>query len=279
MNWDQAKHDEEVRKSAERERQQQEAQQAQTKLLILVPTTGKIDFFTNMWTISQGPPCGFNFIYHKHSGYVEDVRQEMADFFMEQGIEWTLWLDADVTPTVPAVVMLQRALEANVKLVAYPVPFISRNQGVTANIWWEEVDPNDPNKVSLTMTAWDNLRWPEPGKPCGLNEIASAGLGCTLIHRSVIATLIQKALVGESDWPFRGFWDKGRIQFGEDQAFFIRAKHFGFQPYTDLACPAAHNKVTLLDPKRLQKGFVAPADTLPQVSLTDSPIFGGASEK
>lgn len=250
------------------------------QLLILVPTVGRPDLHTSRWLRRQEriddharlttmkaqhdagepmnpdlqwPQIRYFEVEHELPGYVEDVRQAMTDFFLSTGCEWLMMLDDDTTPQRDAHVILSGAVEAGIKLVVCPTPYLSRRagrRGVIANVYTAS---KDGEKVKWKAMRYHDLPW---GQKERYLPIQSAGIGCMLIHRSVLGQLMSEADEGKAPYPWRAVWGdhaappgmRGRVIISEDLAFHGNCLMAGYKLYCDLSCPCEHAKMTRWTP-------------------------------
>lgn len=238
---------------------------------IMVLLTQWVDFHTANWMLSpEHRRPGIQIAMHMSKmagGFVESARQELIDrFLFSYNAKWLVMCDYDTIPSRPATEMIARAEAIGAKLVAYPTPFHGgQAPGVMSNIFMET-----PQSGEMAAIPWHDLPWE---KRDTLFTCASAGLGCTLIHREVLEKLVLAAEQGKQDWPFRAFWHRGRVVTGEDQAFFIKAGMLGYETRVDLGIPCSHRKVMLLNPNH------AVTDLAPgEKAHPDAPFVGQLGE-
>jgi hypothetical protein len=228
------------------------------KAMIVVPTVHAVGYYTLFWMMRQGPRIAVRPFLHKRTGFVEDMRQKVCNLFIESNIEWLLMVDSDTIPSFLAERAIARAESVGAKVVAYPTPFIGSYPGIASNLFVAANDPNgemDENgnpKMVLGGVPWFDLPWDQVDEYGNkmMFEIASAGFGCTLIHRDILVTLMESAEKGElTQYPFQAIYQKGELFYGEDQAFFLRAQGVtGLPIYADLDCWCSHHKMVLINP-------------------------------
>jgi len=222
------------------------------KAMIVVPTTHGIGYYTLFWMMRQGPRLAVRPFLHKRGGFVEDMRQKVANVFLDSGIDWLLMCDADTIPSFLAERAIARAESIDAKIVAYPTPFIGNYPGIASNLFIAAKDPSGGDGLVLGGVPWFDLPWDQVDENGNrmMFEIASAGFGCTLIHRTVIAELMMMADKGElTQYPFQAIYKRGELFYGEDQAFFIRAQGaLSIPVYADLDCWCSHHKTVLINP-------------------------------
>lgn len=186
-------------------------------------------------------------VTHRNPGYVEDIRQYLVErFLFYTDAPWLLMVDDDTIPVLSALQLVRGAEEASVLMVASPVPFHPMI-----------LDEDSPRGVHVNFfqpalggapIRWHDLPWPAKGGP-RFHPIESAGFGCTLLHRTVLTTLVDHARKGKLEWPMRAQWRNGRLLRSEDIAFWRRAQKCGFRLYADLANPCSHDKRMVLTPQ------------------------------
>jgi len=131
-------------------------------------------------------------------------------------------------------------------VVAGPTPVHGKAGGVYSNL-------TSLNDTAMIGTRWHKIPWEQKERYW---PIRAAGFACTLIHRDVIATLMDDAKAGRAAWPFRAGWRNGRMLQSEDFSFFLRAYKRGFRAYADLDNPCSHVKHIALTPSRAIEDLV-----------------------
>jgi len=217
---------------------------------IIVPTTQTIIYSLTRWLFDQlrdGPSFTVSILQHMSSGYVEDMRQALTEGFLRQcDAPWLLMIDSDTLPRLSARQIVDGAEAAGVKIVAGPTPVHGKAGGVYSNL-------TSLNDTAMIGTRWHKIPWEQKERYW---PIRAAGFACTLIHRDVIATLMDDAKAGRAAWPFRAGWRNGRMLQSEDFSFFLRAYKRGFRAYADLDNPCSHVKHIALTPSRAIEDLV-----------------------
>lgn len=255
----------------------------QAKVLVIVPTTRDINVHVVTWLFEQasrskGQVAVMPFLHKRGGSFVEDARQSLVDTFLASNVEWLFQLDADTIPRFNVLDALFRAESIEAKLVCYPTPFIGPYPGVASNIFISTADPEDPGNIVLGGVAWHDLPWDQKDENGhrAMFEIDSAGFGCTLIHRSVLVDLMEKARSRElTDYPMRAIWKEGKVYYGEDQAFFLRVKGaLGLKVYADLECICNHYKPVLMNPNLARDYYGGTAPSNPDAPYDDTRYEG-----
>ncbi len=135
---------------------------------------GILRLLTNEWkegdVITSRPPT-----------LIHLARQEMVEIFLDQTqCEWLMWIDDDVVPPITALTDL---IETGKKCVTGLYHF---KEEPYAPVWYQH-PVFDEEKEVMTY----KQMWKIPSE--GLVELASAGLGCMLVHRDVIEKIEQPA--------------------------------------------------------------------------------------
>lgn len=167
--------------------------------------------------------------------YLAEGRNDVVRDFMAGEDEWLWFLDTDIAFDLG---VLEALLEAGDR-------GSRQNRSIIAAAYWNDyVDGR-----------W--LTWMERGRspentdgyrplremPAGLTEIDACGMGCTLIHRSVLEALYDAHV--PDPWPWFGHDKLYGFRLGEDVTFCQRARRIGFTVH-GLALGVEHTKSTVL---------------------------------
>lgn len=178
--------------------------------------------------------------------YIPLCRNEIVETFLKQRFaHWLLFLDNDVVfpaDTFEALLALADPVEHPIVGGLYLTPL--------------NTDPNDPRIMEYLPTwtydaGWErapvrSVNFDEP-----LMELHTCGMGCTLIHRSVL----EKMRDAYPDDPWKWYShdllaiDGGEFQrCGEDVTFCTRARNLGFTVWGAPNVRCGHIKSHLLHP-------------------------------
>lgn len=245
------------------------------RALVVVPMTGSWDYYTSYWATRQGPKVAVKPYLHRRPGFVEDMRQKICNLFLETGIEWLMCVDNDTIPSFSVEKAVLRAESLGAKCVAYPTPFLGSDPRVLSNIFMTSEAPD--GAMVLGTIPWHGLPWSQKDSTGGrmMFKIGSAGMGCYLVHRSILADLMRKADAGElTEYPFRACFVRGELKYGEDQMFFLRVQGaLETEVWTDLECWCSHRKVVLMNPN-LARDFFESGEGAPDPRVNpDAPYF------
>jgi GT2 family glycosyltransferase len=137
------------------------------------------------------------------------ARCQVAERFLAGSSEWLWFLDTDVAFSSDALVRLLEAAE---------------RPGIYAAAYWDA-------EGRLTWKSLENgalAGVEELGAEC--REIAACGMGCTLIHRDVLAAVGASHQGDPWCWFGNDILDtpEGKVRLGEDVSFCLRAAREGF---------------------------------------------------
>jgi GT2 family glycosyltransferase len=152
-------------------------------------------------------------ILHLPLSLVYVAREKMAEYAIEQGYDYVLFLDSDMTPPPDALT----------KLLAY-------NKDIVCGAYYTRKPPHTPcffNRVTLDSNIVCECMTEYPR---GLVEVEAAGTAFMLIKTDVFRSIYQ---AGRSCFfPIVGI--------GEDIAFCLRAREQGYKIYVDTALQIGH---------------------------------------
>lgn len=168
---------------------------------------------------------------HLIGGQIAKQRQALIEDWYATGIDWLLWVDSDVVLTPNILQKLWETADKNEKPVVCGIYFIATN-------------PNTPMMQPVPCIFTDDGYVSKPVHPLPYDSIIpvdTAGLGLTLMHRSVIDKLKQ---------PYEGIYfdiEVGRSGKGEDISFFRKLKEQGIPVYAHTGAVAQHLKRFIYD--------------------------------
>lgn len=162
------------------------------------------------------------------SAYIPEGRNGAVEQFLEGEEEWLWFLDYDVIFNPDAIDKLLEAADPVERPIVGGLYFVNLNDGV-APIFF--INDNGAIKPLENFTT---------GK---VYPILSTGMGCTLIHRSVLEKMRE---LDDTDWKWFGHDIINNKVLGEDLTFFRRAAEVGVQPYGHTGVHLNHIKTRLL---------------------------------
>lgn len=173
------------------------------------------------------------------SGLISFNRNRIVDYFLKTECDWLLMLDSDIDlPTNAAEALFDSADSIYRKCM---VGIYALNTSGTFNI---TLEPSIYEKIDDGF--FSILDYTENQ----ILEVDGAGLGITLIHRTVLED-IQKNIGGKypwfSDYAFEDEWK------GEDFHFFDLVKKVGHKIYCNTKVKASHLKKINLTPEDLKR--------------------------
>ena len=160
--------------------------------------------------------------------YVDDNRNHCAEEFLrvseKYGAEWMLMLDSDMSfePTVPYRLMDAADPVERPILSALYFGYIKSDIANGFNAIWMK-----KHSDGYRALMHDDLCLTKE-----ITELDAVGMGCCLIHRSVLEKMAQAPNFGRLQWFGREIIDhEGGIigRYGEDVAFCCRAQRAGFK--------------------------------------------------
>lgn len=194
--------------------------------------TMRFEFYRSLVALKQYDFSNAKHIIGESSAggpYIVQNRNTMIEQALELGSEWILSLDNDVVFSAD---ILDRLLE-----VADPVerPIMGALYFTTLDekwfpVWLEKDEKGDDIPVEF-ITIGD------------VRELSVVGMGCTLIHRSVLEKMRNST---DDQWPWFGHDLINGTRRGEDVTFCYRARDLGFLTY-GFAYPLVHMKTYPID--------------------------------
>ena len=159
--------------------------------------------------------------------YVHAARQELAEAVLKDGVDWVLWLDAD----------MRFPRDAFVRLMQHRVPFVGINYSQRGL---------PPDYVAIKRAYADDAGEPSKklvttSESTGLEEVDAIGFGVTLMHRSVLESLPPVKELGQP-WFFFEWMPEIQQQRGEDVRFCRLVREAGGKVLVDhdLSLDCAH---------------------------------------
>jgi hypothetical protein len=164
--------------------------------------------------------------------YIADNRNQVVDRFLATRCEWLWFTDIDIEFDPTILDKLLAVADPQDRPIVGALYFNQINDTPPGSWWpvWTEAVDGSTTRVVTRI---------ELGKTY---DLTVTGMGCTIIHRSVLEKLAQGA--GHDPWKWFGHdlidGDDGRVhRAGEDATFCHRARAAGF-PVTGLADVVVH---------------------------------------
>lgn len=194
--------------------------QAPKKVLIAVPTSGDIKAATvtsliNMMFVTKQAVM----LDIKTSSLIHRNRNHFARRALKEGFDYVLMIDADMRFPHDT---LDRLLAHDKDVVG---AFCTTRQRPVKPVVGKFVWNDDPKEVMRVDTILD---LPERG----LVQVDTIGMACTLLSR--------RALKKAGERPFNFVFNSEGKEFGEDQAFCMRAASEGVRVYVDMDLSIIH---------------------------------------
>ena len=160
--------------------------------------------------------------------YIAESRNLVVKEFLKTSCTWLLFFDNDVVFNPNILELLSALTDEQHKIIGsfYLNYYVDGNLHPT----WLEYNSNGDLQ---TVGNIENNK---------LINVASVGMGGTLIHRDVFET-IQKRRQASDNWIWYGHdIDKKGERMGEDVTFCLRAKQYGFNTYGYTGVQLGHRK-------------------------------------
>jgi hypothetical protein len=185
--------------------------------------------YTTLTGIGKGLPIG-NAI-RVQGNQIGRQRQALMDMWYDQiKTEWLLWVDSDIVLTLDVLEMLWKVADKDKKPVVSGVYFISKQM---------ESSLMQPMPALFNEVSEYEIRYLHPLPKNEIVKVDCAGLGLTLMHRSVVPKL--RAISPD----YSVFAEKegiGNKFVGEDIVFFRNLKKAGVDVYAHTGARVKHMK-------------------------------------
>jgi len=183
-------------------------------------------------------------LYTNSGTVLPDQRIALARMALEQGADWTVWIDDD----------MRFPKDAIERLLAHRKPIVGANYPTRR---WPAIEPVTFKDEATTERVYTS------SNSAGLESVASIGLGCAVVHRSVYDAIM-------APWFFYEWDEVGCKYDGYEDAYFCRkarkagfdvlidhdvskeVAHVGQMEYTILAADAMRERVHILRPQLVQ---------------------------
>ena len=159
-------------------------------------------------------------------------RQALLDMWYDNvKTDWLLWVDSDIVLTLDVLEMLWKTADKATRPVVSGVYFISKQM---------ESSLMQPMPALFNETGNEfNIRYIHPLPANEIIEVDNAGLGLTLMHRSVVPHLRQKF---PDESMFAEVENLGEKFIGEDIVFFRKLKAAGVKVHAHTGARVKHMK-------------------------------------
>ena len=159
-------------------------------------------------------------------------RQALLDMWYDNvKTDWLLWVDSDIVLTLDILEMLWKTADKVARPVVSGVYFISKQM---------ESSLMQPMPALFNETGDEfQIRYLHPLPASEVVEVDNAGLGLTMMHRSVVPLLRQKF---PNESMFAEIENLGDKFVGEDIVFFRKLKAAGVKVHAHTGARAKHMK-------------------------------------
>lgn len=191
------------------------------KILIAVPCMDMVSarFASSLATLKKGVgDCIVSFII---GSLIYDSRNRLAEYAVRIDADYILWLDSDMTFPPDALERMMKVMDEN------------KDIDILTGLYFRRSTP-------FTPVAFDVLETDEKGElvfenmddvPDGIREVAGCGFGCVLMKTDCLFDIAGK------EGPV---WFSPLANVGEDCAFCMRARKYGYKIYIDPSIEFGH---------------------------------------
>ena len=191
------------------------------KILIAVPCMDMVSarFASSLATLKKGVgDCIVSFII---GSLVYDSRKRLAEYAVRIDADYILWLDSDMTFPPDVLERMMKVMDEN------------KDIDILTGLYFRRSTP-------FTPVAFDVLETDENGElvfenmddvPEGIREVAGCGFGCVLMKTDCLFDIAGK------EGPV---WFSPLANVGEDCAFCMRARKYGYKIYLDPSIEFGH---------------------------------------
>lgn len=184
------------------------------KTLIAVPTMDMCHsrFAQSLATLDRVGECQVSFILNS---LIYDARNKFCQQAIEGEFDYILWLDSDMV--FPSYVLRQ---------------FMQDDKDIVAGLYFRRSYPFTPVAFSELRRENGVLRMKDLEEwPGGLFQVDGVGFGCVLMKTDCLFDIAGKE---------GGVWFTPTQDAGEDAAFCLRAKEYGYEIWIDPAVKLGH---------------------------------------
>ena len=190
------------------------------KILIAVPCMDMVSarFAQSLTTLKKVDDCIVSFII---GSLIYDSRNRLAEYAVRIDADFILWLDSDMTFPPDVLERMLKVMDEHDDI------------DILSGLYFRRATP-------FTPVAFDALETDEKGElhftnmdevPDGLREVAGCGFGCVLMKTDCLFDIAGK------EGPV---WFSPLSNVGEDCAFCMRARKYGYKIYLDPSIEFGH---------------------------------------
>jgi len=190
------------------------------KILIAVPCMDMVSarFAQSLTTLKKVDDCIVSFII---GSLIYDSRNRLAEYAVRIDADYILWLDSDMTFPPDVLERMMKVLDEHEEI------------DVLSGLYFRRAAP-------FTPVAFDVLETDEKGElhftnmdtiPEGIREVAGCGFGCVLMKTDCLFDIAGK------EGPV---WFSPLANVGEDCAFCMRARKYGYKIFIDPSIEFGH---------------------------------------
>ena len=190
------------------------------KILIAVPCMDMVSarFAQSLTTLKKVDDCIVSFII---GSLIYDSRNRLAEYAVRIDADYILWLDSDMTFPPDVLERMLKVIDEHDDI------------DILSGLYFRRATP-------FTPVAFDVLETDEKGElhftnmdevPDGLREVAGCGFGCVLMKTDCLFDIAGK------EGPV---WFSPLANVGEDCAFCMRARKYGYKIYLDPSIEFGH---------------------------------------
>lgn len=190
------------------------------KILIAVPCMDMVSarFAQSLTTLKKIDDCIVSFII---GSLIYDSRNRLAEYAVRINADYILWLDSDMTFPPDVLERMMNVLDEHEEIDILTGLYFRRSTPFTPVAF--DVLETDENG-ELHFTNMDDI-------PDGIREVAGCGFGCVLMKTDCLFDIAGR------EGPV---WFSPLANVGEDCAFCMRARKYGYKIFIDPSIEFGH---------------------------------------
>ena len=190
------------------------------KILIAVPCMDMVSarFAQSLTTLKKVDDCIVSFII---GSLIYDSRNRLAEYAVRINADYILWLDSDMTFPPDVLERMMKVLDEHEEIDILTGLYFRRSTPFTPVAF--DVLETDENG-ELHFTNMDDI-------PDGIREVAGCGFGCVLMKTDCLFDIAGR------EGPV---WFSPLANVGEDCAFCMRARKYGYKIFIDPSIEFGH---------------------------------------